>query len=106
MDDMIDNEAQAAEAAPEKRTPAEWAAKLGHIHQRDPRLPQSETRPTWQHAVADQLHGWTLHEHHFQGQPLLLSQADYMAALEAGGEYPVTPAHGPALSPALRKEIV
>ena len=60
-----------------------------------------ETGPafTWQHRAAAVLHGWTLHG---EGDPLSLTQEDYLAALQAAtttnakGEY--VP-HGPALSP-------
>jgi hypothetical protein len=60
-----------------------------------------ETGPsfTWQHRAAAVLHGWTLHG---EGDPLSLTQEDYLAALRAAtttnekGEY--VP-HGPALSP-------
>jgi hypothetical protein len=36
----------------------------------------------WQHNVAAFLHGWTQHEYH-SGEPLKLSEDDYLAALKA-----------------------
>lgn len=88
----------------EKRTPRQWAEQLGNIHKRDPRLPQSRDFADWKHAVADKLHGWSKHAYHFQDQPLLISKAVYLDALEAAAEYPVKPAHEAALAPHLSKE--
>lgn len=89
-------------AAPaELRSPRDWAEKLGFIVRGDARLPQSLTFPKMEHAVADKLHGWSQHEHHFQNEPLKLSRADYEKALEAASN-PTTKVilpHEPALSP-------
>lgn len=95
---------KAAPPAPEapKMQPHEWAAKLGHVHARDKRIPQSVDHFSMAHAVADKLHGWSKHAHHYQDKPLLLTQADYEAALAAGGTYPTTPAHAPACSPVVK----
>lgn len=86
----------------EKRTPAEWAEKLGYVEKRDPRIPQSITFYKMAHAVADKLHGWSAHEHHFQGAPLILTRADYEAALDAAVNQTskVVAPHEAALSPA------
>lgn len=92
----------ALDNAPAKLQPHEWAAKLGHVHARDARIPQSVTHYSMAHAVADKLHGWSKHAHHYQDKPLLLTQADYEAALAAGGTYPTTPAHAPACSPVVK----
>jgi hypothetical protein len=86
----------------EAKTPREWAAKLGHIVKARTGIPQTFEHASMAHAVADKLHGWSAHEHHYQSTPLMITQADYEAALKAGGEYPVTPAHEPALSPVKR----
>lgn len=94
--------APAPAPAPVKLQPNEWAAKLGHVRVGDARLPQSSQLFSAAHVVADLLHGWTKHLHHYQSAPLLISQADYEAALKAAGEYPSTPAHEPALSPVKR----
>lgn len=103
-------------------TPDELAAMTGNVGvARDSIAFGEGARPkprpaySWQHAAAAQLHGWGLHEHH-AGAPILLSQADYEAALKAA-EAPVTlPAdgnrqaitvyvpHAPALSPHAPKE--
>lgn len=85
--------------------PRAWAEKLGNIIKGDPRIPQSVTCPKMEHAVADKLHGWSQHEHHYQDKPLLLTQEAYDAALAAGGSYPTTPAHEPALSPVKRPKV-
>lgn len=84
--------------APEMLTPEQWAEKLGHVKKASPFTPQLSTHYSWQHAAADSLHGWAQHAHHYQGAPLMLSQADYQAALEAAAEYPNKPAHTAALS--------
>jgi len=85
-----------------KRTPEDWAERLGHIKKRDKRIPQSETHPDWQHAAADKGHGWSKHAFHYEKDPLLITQADYEAALEAAASYPTTPLHEPAMSPMLK----
>ena len=87
----------------EMLTPQQWAEKLGQVKIASPFTPQLRTHMSWQHAAADSLHGWTQHAHHFQGEPLLLCQSDYQAALDAAAEYPNKPAHLPALSK-LKKE--
>lgn len=95
--------AASAPAAP-VATPRHWAEKLGNIVKGDPRVPQSRTFAKMEHAVADKLHGWSQHEHHYQASPLLITQAAYEAALEAACN-PTTkvPApHEPALSPVKR----
>lgn len=86
--------------AAKKRTPRHWAQFKGHE--------ASPPKFSWQlpvrnatYAAAAALHGWDAHEHHFQapGSELLISEADYDAAILAGADYPAVPAHGPALSP-------
>jgi len=95
--------APVAAPAPEMLTPEQWAQKLGHVKKAPPFQPQLSAHYSWQHAAADSLHGWAQHAHHYQGEPLLLSQADYEAALDAAAEYPNKPAHAAALSK-LKKE--
>jgi hypothetical protein len=94
-----------APPGPPMLEPHEWAEKLGHIVRGNPNLPQSQTFPSAAHAVADKLHGWSAHRHHYQTKPLLITREAYEAALEAGGAYPVTPAHEPALSPVKRPKV-
>jgi hypothetical protein len=92
----------AAPAPADVRTPRAWAESLGHIVRGDPRLPQSQTFPDMVHAVADKLHGWTQHEHHYQAAPLKLTRADYEAALDKACNQTTKVAvpHRAALSPA------
>ena len=94
-----------AVAKQELCTPSEWREKMGLIRRRDPRLPQSVDIVDWKHQCADLLHGWSQHAYHFQSEPLLISQADYEAALKAAGEYPATPEHKPACSPKVKGKI-
>lgn len=89
--------------APDLRTPAEWAERLGHIRRAHPHIPQSTTHPDWKHAVGDGLHGWTKHAYHFPNDPLKISEADYRTALENAAVYPMKEAHQPALSPLMMK---
>jgi hypothetical protein len=90
-----------------RRRPEDWATRLGHMHQAKENIPQSTTHADWKHATADRLHGWTKHAHHYQKDPLLLTQKDYETALENAAEYPLKEAHEPALSPLLKpKETV
>lgn len=51
------------------------------------------------HRCADTLHGWTEHKHH-QAESMKLSEADYLAALNAAGNYET---HTPAIAPHRRK---
>lgn len=81
-------------SAPEKKTPAQW---------RDD--PLADKRAFWEHAVADKLHGWSDHEHHYAQQPLLITQEEYTAALVAGGSFPVVAPVAAALSPLKREQF-
>lgn len=106
MDDEYQDDAPSVAAAPEpeKRTPHEWAERLGQYKKAHPHMPQLRSHYGWKHAAADSLHGWSLHAHHYQADPLLLTQADYLAALDAAAEYPLKPAHAPALGKTKQKE--
>lgn len=75
-------------AAPEddgKATPLVWAKKLGKFG-KDPKLSvNGKPRPapvSWDHAVADQVHGWTEHGQH-SADPLRITREAYEAALQA-----------------------
>ena len=92
--------AQPVRPAAEKLEPHQWAEKLGNMIKGSPHVPHARTFPNAAHAVADQLHGWSAHRHHYQTTPLLLAKEDYEAALEAAGEYPAKPPHAPAMSQA------
>jgi hypothetical protein len=85
-----------------RRTPVDWAQKLGHYHEAPPHMPQLRSRYDWQHAAADKLHGWSQQSYHYQNEPFLLSQADYEAALAAAAEYPAMAAHEAAIAPILK----
>lgn len=58
----------------------------------------------WQHRVADQIHGWSAHEYHYQADPVMLTTAAYLSALESakGDNAP----HEPAIAvPPTREEL-
>lgn len=97
--------AKAADPEPVKLTPEQWAEKLGQVRKAPQHQPQLRTHYAWQHAAASSLHGWEQHAHHYQNAPLLLTQADYQAALDAAAEYPAKPAHAAALSPVMKGKI-
>jgi hypothetical protein len=93
--------APSSSTGPEKRTPAEWAAKRKLTKARDPRLPQSTDWVHPSHAVADKLYGWSEHAYHFQAedQRFLLTEADYVAGLQTAGQFPTVAPHAPAMTP-------
>ncbi|GMV19459.1 MAG: hypothetical protein AMXMBFR56_76830 [Polyangiaceae bacterium] len=78
---------QGAPEAPKAdlRSPDEWARAKGHFIKfkgvADAELGTGD-HYSWQHAVAVVMHGWKQHEAH-EGGPLLLSERDYLAALDA-----------------------
>jgi len=83
------------------KSPEDWCFALG-LHSRpklskDKKLKLADAVPCWQHGAANGLHAWQYHEHH-AGGPLLMSEADYRAALKAAEKAPYVP-HPPALSP-------
>ena len=93
-----------APAEPLLLTPEEWAKRLGKVG-RDPGLSVNKrARPapfSWDHAAADQVHGWSEHTQH-SADPLKISRDAYQGALAAAakpdqsGEYRP---HEPAISP-------
>lgn len=90
----------AVKVAPgETKTPRDWAVIKGHYFLANPLIPQVQSHARLEYAVADQLHGWTQHEHHFADRPFLLSESDYDAAVTAALNHPNTPAHSAALPP-------
>lgn len=85
----------------EMRSPAEWARAKGQwVEFRgsvDPELGNG-SHYTWQHAAASTLHGWDAHAYH-EGAPLLLTERDYLAALDAAAPAKGLPKlHKPAAS--------
>lgn len=88
---------------PERRTPEEWAQALGYVGKRSSLTINGQRRPTpfqWQHAAADQLHGWSLHKQHTV-ELFKLTRAAYEAALQAASKPSgrTYQAHSAALSP-------
>lgn len=80
-----------AAPAEERLAPAEHAKQTGNVqpfHGLAVNGERATERFSWQHAAAAQLHGWAEHEHH-EGGPILLTRAEYAAALKAASE-PVT----------------
>ncbi len=84
-------------------SPSDWAKRKGHLKSED--VPVNEVLGTgphysWQHACADAAHGWSHHAYHYQAEPLLLSEADYMAAIDAACPKEGLPLqHEPARAP-------
>lgn len=86
----------------ELRSPDEWARAKGQWVEFkgvvDPELGNG-SHFTWQHAVAQFIHGWKRHEEQ-EGTPLKITEADYLAALDAASHPVGNPKrHGPAASP-------
>ncbi len=65
-----------------KAPPEKWAQAFGLM----PMLRQldgtRQPRPSWEHACADTLHGWSVHAYHAAG-PIQLSESNYLAAIDA-----------------------
>lgn len=89
-----------------KQPPEVWARAYGLM----PMIRQidgtRQPRPAWEHACADVLHGWAVHAYH-QAGPIMLTESDYLAAIEAvkrgmvlckDGKYSYVP-HPRAMSP-------
>lgn len=64
------------------------------------------------HRVADSLHGWSLHNYHYQADPVRLTRAVYQTALEAArgikGSHPGnghTPVKAAVATPPTRVEL-
>jgi hypothetical protein len=94
----------APSAEPLLLTPVEWAKRLGKVG-RDPGLRvNGKARPaplSWDHAAADQLHGWTEHDQH-SATPLKIRKEPYLEALKAAAKPDSTGRYVPephALSP-------
>lgn len=74
-------------APAETRSLLELAAAHGHVARRAP----DSDRYSAAHMCAAVMHGWNAHEHHYG--PIALSDANYVAALEAAA---CGKAHAPA----------
>jgi hypothetical protein len=82
----------------ETKTPHDWAVAHGRYVSVNPLIPQVSNHYKPDHAAADLLHGWTRFAYDYQAAPTFrLSEADYLAALEAARTYPVNPAHEAAI---------
>lgn len=90
-------------AAPEERlTPAGWAERKSIAAKADPAKPWIEpVSSDFRYHPADVLHGWSHHAYNYQApaDELLLTEADFDAALTAAAAYPATPAHAAAVAP-------
>jgi hypothetical protein len=97
----------AEKAAPELRTPAEWAQKYGLTKPRDLRLPQSTDWVHPSHAVADKLYGWSQHAYDFQApeDAFRISEQDYRAAIRLAPQHPAVAPHWPAVTPAAKAKL-
>jgi hypothetical protein len=76
-----------AAAGQDKRSPRDWALATGNGPKLDLRNRwsgpgMSSPRGSVEHEVAAVLHGWREHEHE-TNEPLLMTEADYRAALAA-----------------------
>jgi hypothetical protein len=91
----------------ETKTPAEWAAQLGHTKPRDPRLPQSTDHVDPSYAVAEQLYGWKDHAYNFQaaGEAFLITEQTYRAAIKAAPQHPAVALVADALAPAAAERL-
>jgi len=63
-------------------TPGGWAEKCGHMVMARSLAGKSHPACSAAHAAADALHGWSAHLYH-SGEPMVMSEADYVAAIEA-----------------------
>lgn len=90
-----------AKAEPEKRTPAEWAAKRKLTRPRDPRLPQSTDWADPSYVVADKLYGWSEQAYHFQDEAdrFLITESDFVMAVRLAPQHPTVEPHAPAIGP-------
>jgi hypothetical protein len=100
---------QETAAVADKLTPAQWAERKGIAPKSDAARPWIEpvAKSTKEcsngihlHA-ADALHGWSNHAYNFQAESdaLLLTEAEFDAALVAAAGYPACNAHLPAVAP-------
>lgn len=96
-----DAEPAAAKVPAVTKTPAEWAAELGHTKKRDRRLPQSLDHIDPAFAVANRLYGWGERAYHFQDpeHAFLITEATYRAALKTAPQFPAVELVADALTP-------
>lgn len=76
-------------------------AQLAAEHGQTVRDPERNSPYGWKHRVADTIHGWSQHEYHYQADPIMLTDQEYLAALAsaAGDNVPHEPAIGDPPTP-------
>lgn len=69
-------------------------AQLAQEHGQTVRDLENNSPYGWKHRVADTIHGWSQHEYHYQADPVMLTDEEYLEALEsaAGDNVPHKPA--------------
>lgn len=87
--------------APGMGGPTKHAFRTGNRIKRDRHNPGAVGAESPLHAAADVLHGWSWHKHHYAAE-VYLSETDYLAAVEAAGEFKT---HGPAMAPHWADEV-
>lgn len=79
-------EARPAKKEAERKSPLEWASKLGYTIRGAVRIIDGKRRferyPSWQHAAASTLHGWEQHQYH-ENEALQLTEEEYCGAILA-----------------------
>lgn len=81
---------------PSGRSPLAWSKATGNRMAPAAHNPHAMKGPNAMHAAAASLHGWGWFEYHFATEKFLLSESNYLAALEAAGKMET---HAPALAP-------
>jgi len=85
----------------ETKSPQAWADKLGKVGKLS--VPRGQPYfKDYRHGMARNIHGWAAFEYH-EGGPLLLTLADYQAALKVAEKFPYLP-HKPAMTKYAAKE--
>ena len=91
-----------AEKDPNTRTPGGWFHTLKPANE----TKRDHVQRLMEHDVADAAHGWSVHKHHRPEQPLLITRADYEAAVKgANSGLGVKGIHLPACSPERGKGV-
>lgn len=98
-----DEKALPAPKAEERLAPEEWAKRRGHV--RGANVARNEVLGTGphlspEHCAADAMHCWSWHAAQYQAEPLLITEADYVTAIDAANPREGQPKrHAPAASP-------
>jgi len=86
----------AAKPGPLDRMSPQDCAKVSGGIRKSPVSIDGEYFTDYRHGMAKVIHGWSLHEYH-EGGPPMLTIADYKAALKVAESYPYKP-HKPAMT--------